>query len=170
MMRRLLFFILPVFILAVPVGRYLSARNIRETGVQLLLPVSVVDSGQDGFSDFVVLRYHNFVPVAELAEEAGTIVVDHMPSGRVNFSRPANGAPLRPREMFLKYKIVPQPAFSRARNHPAIHFAAPFLRFRDAGKFKAASVRYAIVKTDKNGNTVLAGVADRNGILLAEGL
>lgn len=171
MMRRLLFVLLPVLILLVPLYRFMSARNIRQDGVPLLLPVSVVDSGKDGFSDFAVLRYQNFIPVAELTGDTGTVIINRMPSGRISFSRPADGIPLRPREMFLKYKIVPPPAFSAAQDsRPGIRFAAPFLRFRSAGKFKADSVRYAVVKTDKNGNTVLAGIADRNGVLLAEGL
>lgn len=171
MIRRFLFVMCPLVILSVLVFRFVSVRNIRENGVQLLLPVSVVDSGRDGFSDFAVLRYHNFIPVAGLADDTGTVIINRMPSGRIRFSRFSDGMPLRPREMFLKYKIVPLPAFSAARHaRPGIRFAAADLRFRSAGNFKAEAVRYAVVKTDKNGNTVLAGVADRNGVLLAQGL
>ena len=61
----------PVLILTVLTARYAASARTAKNGVRLLLPVSVLETGEDAFSPFVRLRYHNFIPIDAMLEKKG---------------------------------------------------------------------------------------------------
>ncbi len=169
-MRRFVVLFCPVLVLVVLIGRYVSDSRLYHSQTILLLPVSVLQMGQDTFSSYVRLRYDNFIPVRDLSDKKGVIVVDRLNDGRVVFVSVASDRPLRPREVLLKYEIVPSLSFDDQKKEANIRFASDFFRFIKKKKRHLSAVRYAVVHVDDAGNTVLTGLADGNGILLVKGL
>ncbi len=168
-MRRLVVFFCSLLILLVLTGRYFTGMLTVRFGVRLLLPVAVQEIGKDAFSDFVRLRYYNFIPVQNVSEEKGTIVVQRMDDGQIKFVSSSLDNPLKPRELLLKYVIVPSMPFNARTQRPDIRFSSDFLRFFETKAFLPSAVRYAVVSVDKAGNAVLTGLADNNGVLLVKG-
>lgn len=165
-MRRLITAVLcPVLILTVLTARYAASARTAKTGVPLLLPVSVLETGEDAFSPFVRLRYHNFIPVDAMLKEKGTIIVERPDNGRVEFSSLPSKRPLRPRETLLKYVVT-----DKNGADASVRFSAFFLRFTKTKDFRPETVRFAVVAADKSGNTRLTGLADANGVLLIKGI
>lgn len=170
MMRRFVAFFCPLLILAVLSGRYFAGALTVRSGVRLLLAASVQETGKDSFSDFVRLRYDNFIPVRSLSEEKGTIVVERLDDGRARFVSALFDRPLRPRELLLKYVIVPPAPFDTKAKGPDIRFSSDVLRFSETSAFRPSAVRYAVVSVNNAGGAVLIGLADNNGVLLIKGL
>lgn len=169
-MRRLIVFFCSLLILIVLAGRCFTGIFTVRSGIRLLLPASVQETGKDSFSDFARLRYYNFIPVRSLSDEKGTIVVERRDDGRIRFVSALFDRPLRPRELLLKYVIVPPLPFGAKTQGPDIRFSSDFLRFFEEKTFQPSAVRYAVVRVDNAGNAVLTGLADNNGVLLVKGL
>lgn len=169
-MRRLIAFFCPLLILIVLAGRCFTGTLTVRSGVRLLLPASVRETGRDSFSDFARLRYYNFIPVPSLSDERGTIVVERLDDGRARFVSALFDRPLRPRELLLKYVIAPSPPFSAKTQGPDIRFSSDLLRFSETKAFRPSAVRYAVVSVNNAGTAVLTGLADNNGVLLVKGL
>ncbi|MGN1078808.1 MAG: hypothetical protein ACI4TE_01400 [Alphaproteobacteria bacterium] len=170
MMRRFVAFFCPLLILVILSGRYFAGALTVRSGVRLLLAASVQETGKDSFSDFARLRYDNLIPVHSLSEEKGTIAVERLDDGRIRFVSALFDRPLRPRELLLKYVIVPPLPFGAKTQGPDIRFSSDFLRFFEEKTFQPSAVRYAVVRVDNAGNAVLTGLADNNGVLLVKGL
>ena len=169
-MKRIISFLFPAFILSVLIGRYYSDVKIVQTGVKLLLPVSIQEEGRDSFSAFVRLRYYNFIPIRDLAAEKGRVVVERLEDGRIKFISSFSDKPLRPREVVLKYVIVPSLPFNRKDVEIDILFSSDILRFSSEKKIRLSAVRYAVVSVDNEGEAVLIGLADKQGVILVHGL
>lgn len=170
MMRRFAAFFCPLLILIVLAGRCFTDALTVRSGVRLLLAASVQETGNDSFSAFARLRYYNFIPVRSLSAEKGTIVVERLNDGRTRFVSALFDRPLRPRELLLKYVIVPPSPFNAKAQGPDIRFSSDMLRFPETKTFRPSAVRYAVVSVDNAGNAVLTGLADNNGVLLVKGL
>ena len=165
-MRRLIIAVLcPVLILTVLTVRYVASARTAKNGDQLLLPVSVLETGEDAFSPFVRLRYHNFIPINAMLEKKGTIIVERTDGGRTEFSSLPSKRPLRPRETLLKYTVTDDNGADAS-----VRFSATFLRFSKTNGFLPESVRFAVVRADKSGDALLTGLADANGTLLVKGI
>lgn len=165
-MRRLIIAVLcPVLILTVLTVRYVASARTAKNGVQLLLPVSVLETGEDAFSPFVRLRYHNFIPINAMLEKKGTIIVERTDGGRTEFSSLPSKRPLRPRETLLKYTVTDDNGADAS-----VRFSATLLRFSKTNGFRPESVRFAVVRADKSGDALLTGLADANGTLLVKGI
>lgn len=169
-MRRWLVFLCPVLVFIVLICRYVSYAGIYYSPTALLLPVSVLKTGENAFSSFISLRYYNFIPVRNLSDEKGTIVINRSNDGRVRFVSVQSDRPLRPKELLLKYVIVPSLSLDRQKKETNIRFSSDFFRFLKTENFRPSSVRYAVVHVDNAGNTVLKGLADGNGVLLVKDL
>ena len=165
-MRRLIIAVLcPVLILTVLTARYAASARTAKNGVRLLLPVSVLETGEDAFSPFVRLRYHNFIPIDAMLEKKGTIIVERPDDGRAEFSSLPSKRPLRPRETPLKYVVT-----DNNGTDASVRSSAAFLRFAKTKGFRPESVRFAVVRADRSGNALLTGLADDNGTLLVKGI
>ncbi len=169
-MRRLISFFCSLLILIILAGRFFYDQHTAQSGVELLLAVSVQESGRDSFSPFIRLRYYNFIPVYRFADEKGTVVVERRDNGRAGFVSELSDQPLRPRELRLKYVIAPPLPFESESQGPNIRFASDFFRYSPLKKFRLSAVRYAVIRVDGAGNALLTGLADSNGVLLVRGL
>lgn len=167
-MRRFVVFFCPLLILIVLAGRYFTEVSIARSGTRLLLPVSVKETGKDAFSDFIRLRYYNFIPVHSFSDEKGKIVVQRQDDGQVKFVSSYLDNPLKPKELLLKYIVVPPMPFNVKTQGPDIRFSSDFLRFSKIKTFHPSAVRYAVVSVDNAGNAILTGLADSNGVLLVK--
>ncbi len=155
-----------LFILGVTGARFYATANTAENGKTLLLPVSVVESGRDGFSSYVRVRYDSLIPVSRLTDLSGTVVVERYGNGMARPVPDAAGRPLRPREMPLKYTIVPAVG---KKTEAELRYAAAFMRC-SGKKTKVQNVRYAVVRVNETGDAVLVGLADAGGVIVADGL
>ena len=169
-MKRFLFsFAISLLISGILIGRYFSDFYAFKTGGRLLLPVRIEDVKTDAFSSEVRVRYYNFIPVDELMKEKGTVVVNRLDDGRAAFVSKASGQRLRPRELLLKYTIMPPSLLKRETAEPNIRFATSELRFASDRNFQASAVCYAVVYVNGNGDAFLAGLADCFGAQLVRG-
>lgn len=157
---------LPVlFILGVTGARFYGAADTAETGGILLLPVSAVETGKDGFSPYVRFRYDNLIPVSDLTGLSGTVVVERRANGLARFVPDAADRPLRPREMPLKYTVVPAVGNGAEAE---IRHAAVFMRYSNAERV-VRNARHAVVRVNESGDAVLVGLADAAGVIAAAG-
>lgn len=150
--------------------RYFSDFYAFKTGGRLLLPVRIEGVKTDAFSSRALVRYYNFIPIDALMKERGKVVVARLDDGRAAFVSKAGGQSLRPRELLLKYTIIPPSLLNRETAEPNIRFAASELRFASNQKLQASAVCYAVVYVNGNGDAFLAGLADCTGARLAKGL
>lgn len=169
MKRNLSIFISSFLILIVLVGRYLADYAAFKNGVRLLLPVWIESVESNAFSSLARIRYYNFIPIEELVQEKGTIVVERFNNGQVAFAAKSVGQRLRPREVRLKYTITPSSLASSQFQGPNIHFASSELRFFNQ-KSLTLSDYYAVVYVNDDGEAFLAGITDHDGTQLIKGL
>lgn len=142
---------------------YASDALTVRSGIRLLLPVSVEDVKTDAFSSIVRIRYNNFVPVEELTEEKGTLIVRRFNDGRVAFVSFSSGRKLQPSEVLLKYRFHKPSSSEKDSYRFGIRFASSEMRFSAEQKFYPAAVRYAVVFVDAKGKAALTGLADAAG-------
>ena len=170
MKRGLAVFGCSFFILSFLMVRYLADSKIFETGIRLLLPVWVEDMKTDAFSSAVRIRYYNFIPVEELVKEKGAVVVQRFDDGRAAFVAKFSGQRLHPRELLLKYAVMPPSLFDSKQHGPNIRFASSVLRFPKEHTLLPAAVHYAVVYVNDKGNASLVGLTDAKGTQLVQGL
>ena len=170
-MKKFLFSLsISLLISGILIGRYFSDFYAFKTGGRLLLPVRIEDVKTDAFSSRARVRYYNFIPVDELLKEKGTVVISRSDDGRAEFVSKAAGQRLRPRELLLKYTIMPPSLLKRETTEPNIRFATSELRFASDQKLQVSAVCYAVVYVNGNGDAFLAGLADCSGAQLTKGL
>lgn len=177
-MRRALILIAAVLlILSVAGSRRLLLENAAAHGDRILVPVYVQSVEPSGKSVKVRFRYHVVVPPTQVSGKGAVIVVRRRPSGRIAFVRSYRpGEPLRPREHLLKYRVGYDGGLSlKTETSPRVKFAADVFTApvdetdRDLlSDRKKWTVRYAVLDIGRNGDAVLSGLADGNGVLLTK--
>ncbi|MGN0903616.1 MAG: hypothetical protein ACI4PW_00495 [Alphaproteobacteria bacterium] len=174
-MRRALIFIAAVLlILSVAGSRRLLLEAAADHGDRILVPVYVQSVEPAGKTVRVRFRYHTVVPATQVSGKGGMIVVRRRPSGRIVFVRSYRpGEPLRPREHLLKYRVAYDGGLSLKTETSRVKFAADVFTAplteadRDLlSDRKKWTVRYAVLDIGRNGDAVLSGLADGNGVLL----
>ncbi len=176
-MRRTLIFIAAVLlILSVAGSRRLLLEAAAAHGDRILIPVYVQSAEPARKAVRVRFRYDAVVPAAQVSGKGAAVVVRRRPSGRIVFVRPYRpGEPLRPREHLLKYRVAYDGGLSLKTETSRVKFAADVFTApaeetdRDllSGRKKWA-VRYAVLNIGRNGDAVLTGLADGNGVLLTK--
>ncbi len=137
-------------------GLFVRNRAVYNAETTLLLPVEAVRVSHKGNSQTLRLRYRTLIPPSAVSESGGKILVSKDGIGAASFIAVyAADKPLRPREYVLKYTI------SYADGKPAVRFGRDSLNI--PAKSKTDKTAYAVLKADKNGNTALIGLADKNG-------
>lgn len=168
-MKRFSYLLLPLVIFIVLIFRWMSIQHTAENGVRILVPVSITGFEKSAFSDFLKLRYHNFIPASEITGKQGIVVVSRSVGGHVHFERQfEKDVPLRPQELLLKYAIVYQPSLFSKDSKSGIRFAGSTFKFKGKRKTAFKEVKYAVLNVNKNGNAVLVGLSDGNGVLLLQ--
>ncbi|MBR1945741.1 MAG: hypothetical protein IJ846_05585 [Alphaproteobacteria bacterium] len=170
MKRKFSSFFCPLLIFSILTARYFSVAEAFQTGVKLLLPVYVEKIETNSFSSTARIRYHNFIPIKDLIDEAGVIVVRHFEDGRVVFVSKEKGRKLHPREVLLQYIAVPSSLFRKEEQKPDVRFASSELRFSNNRPIEPSAVKYAIVCVNDRGKAFLTGLADNSGTVLVKGL
>ena len=170
MKKNLLALASSLIILCVLTIRYLSDFETFRAGQSLLLPVWVEEVKTDLFSSKVRIRYYNFIPVENLIKETGTVVVNRFDDGQVDFVAKSVNQRLHPRELLLKYTLVP-PSFLGNKNQSLnIRFASSELRFFNEETEQLSAIRYAVVHVNDIGEALLVGLADNMGTQLIKGI
>ncbi len=157
-MRRPYKILLSVFVLALLFGRVQHLRNTAAYGVELLLPVEAETVKKIGTLRLLRLRYQPLIPPSAVSESGGRILVVKGIGSVASFAGIYDSkVPLRPQEYVLRYRV----AFGAS---PSVRFGAVWVNIPKG--FKAEKAAFAVLKADKNGNTVLTGLADGNGAVL----
>ncbi|MBO4520082.1 MAG: hypothetical protein J5787_02635 [Alphaproteobacteria bacterium] len=159
-----------LLILCVLTGRYLSDYGTARTGIPLLLPVWVQEVETDAFSSWARIHYYNFIPVENLINETGTVVVSRSDDGQVDFVEKSTKERLHSHELRLEYAVIPSSFLSSEEKKLNIRFASSKLRFSNEEKRLLSAVRYAVVHVDDRGKAVLVGLADNMGTRLIKNL
>lgn len=176
MIRRVLFVFFLIASVFVLVRHGENRRAILRDGTEMLLPVYVRKTERSGRALQVRFHYYSLVPAAEIGTGGDTAVVHRHAGGRVSFVRMFDpSVPLRPREHLLRFRLSHKAGWSRSTESSRVDFASDVFTLRSADKtdavlkrLKSAGVRFAVLKVDENGNAVLKGLADQNGVTLCE--
>ena len=170
MKKYLLSLICPLFVLGVLIFHYCSDLNTFRSTEMLLLPVRIEEIKTNDFFSVAKIRYYNIIPVDEMIKESGKIVVTRSDNGRVSFVSNFTGQNLRPREMLLKYTIIPPSLMKQEKRRLNIRFAATELRFAKESSLLPTTAYYAVVRVNDSGDASLIGLTDSSGTQVVKSL
>ncbi len=131
-------------------------QAIVEQGRLIYLPLGPRDPRSLIQGDYMTLRYHRrlFPPADALlrAPDRGTVVLAPHAEGGGRFVRLDDGSALLGGEVRLRYKLR-----GRARD---VHYGAGSYFFEEGSAPRFANARFGMLRVDREGNSVLVGLAD----------
>lgn len=162
MIRRALFWLGLVLVLAVVNGQILAKQRILDRGTVMLLPLAPVDPRSLMQGDYMRLRYADPVPQEVELPERGVLVVS-LNDRAVTFRRLDDGRPLAPDEHRLAFRQSERQSWW-ARERRDILFAANSFLFQEGLADTYAQARFAILKVAEDGTALLTGLADADRV------
>ena len=163
MKRHFLSLTCSLFIFCVLLFRFCSDLKTFRSAETLLLPVQIEEIKTDAFSSVAFLRYYNIIPVEEIIEEKGAVVVERLDNGKVSFVSVFTGQKLHPREFLLKYTVVPSPLVYQKRQKLNIRCAAAKFHFSKGQSLLLSNAYYAVIRVNNDGEALLVGLTDGSG-------
>ncbi len=157
------------------ISRYETRRDIMENGIEILVPVYVRETQIGERAAKISFRYHSFIPASEILSGSGTAVVRRHSGGRASYVRIYDSqTPLRPGEHLLKFYVEHEAGLQRGTALSKVKFASDEYILRSKEKVselmdrpKELRIKYAVLKTNGDGDSALWGMADQNGVILS---